>query len=121
MRRIDESMQLVTVFTTGDKAAIALAKSLLEGSGIKYTVKNDLIQDLFTWGRLGIGFNPLMGPVRIMVSPSDVDMATELLGDLAQSRKTSPLSLRIFAVIMLLPIVILLGVVIVKAIIALIR
>jgi hypothetical protein len=44
------------------------------------------VQELFNLGRFGTGFNPLAGPVRILVRRCDESTARELL------RQTTPLA-----------------------------
>ncbi|KKM11226.1 hypothetical protein SY88_09815 [Clostridiales bacterium PH28_bin88] len=74
-----EYVELVTVLATGDPALIAIAKSILECAGIKYFAKGERLQDLFGYGRLGPGFNPLTGPVEIQVARDDEEAARDLL------------------------------------------
>lgn len=74
-----EFMKFVTVYETGDPAFIAFAKSILQSEGIKYYIKGEGLQDLFAGGRLGTGFNPVIGTVKIQVDENDVEKAKELL------------------------------------------
>lgn len=78
----DPNIQLVPVFSAGDPALIALARSLLEGEGIEYVVQNDIVQDLIGWGRVGANFNVATGPAEFVVREEDAVRATELLRDL---------------------------------------
>ncbi len=73
--------KLVTILSTGDRGAIAMAKSLLEAEGIQYLVKNEAAQDLLAYGGFG-GFNPIAGPIEIQVAEEDAEKARELLKDL---------------------------------------
>jgi hypothetical protein len=75
---------LVTVLATGNPATIAVAKSILEAEGIEYFAKNEGVQDLFAGGRIGTGFNPLVGPVEIQVVESEVEHAKAVLADLVK-------------------------------------
>ncbi|GAW91003.1 DUF2007 domain-containing protein [Calderihabitans maritimus] len=77
-----EYVDLVTVLKSENPAVIMIAKSILEGAGIRYFAKGERLQDLFALGRFGSGFNPLLGPVEIRVSRDDKEMAEELLKDL---------------------------------------
>jgi len=79
-----EYVQLVTVLTTGHEGLIALARSLLDAAGIPYTLKGESLQDLFALGRIGSGFNPVVGPVEIQVNQEDERKAKELLADLRE-------------------------------------
>jgi hypothetical protein len=72
----------VTVMRAGDPALLLMAKSLLQDAGIAFSAKDEGLQDLFAAGRLGTGFNPLVGPAEIQVSSSDEEVAREVLRDL---------------------------------------
>jgi hypothetical protein len=73
---------LVTIFETGDAAAIALVKSLLDSAGIEFAAKGENIQDLFGVGRFPGGVNLVTGPVAFQVRPEDAAKAKSLLSDL---------------------------------------
>jgi hypothetical protein len=45
-----EFVEHVTVFTTGNSVILAMAKSVLEGAGIRCFVKGEVLQDLFRIG-----------------------------------------------------------------------
>ena len=77
-------VRLVPVFQTGNPALIALAKSLLEAEGIEYYVRGEGLQDLFAYGRLGLGFNPVTGSPVFLVREDDAAEARELLGELRE-------------------------------------
>lgn len=57
----------VTVLETGSQSLIAVAGSLLDAAGIPHVEKNERLQDLFGWGRIGTGFNIAMGPICLQV------------------------------------------------------
>ncbi|MEN6372242.1 MAG: DUF2007 domain-containing protein [Armatimonadota bacterium] len=98
MNRGDE---LVTVFSSVDKAVIAVAKTILDGEGIKYIVGNENVIDLFGYGALGGGFDPI-GPVYIQVDAKDAEIASGLLRELSRPGPSRiPWALRIFAIISL--------------------
>jgi Putative prokaryotic signal transducing protein len=73
-----------TILETSDSALLGIAKSLLEDAGIEHFVNGEGLQDLFAFGRLGTGFNPIVGPARIQVAAEDAARARELLKDLAE-------------------------------------
>lgn len=77
-------IKFVTVYETGDPAFIAFAKSILQSESIKYFIRGEGIQDLFAGGRLGTGFNPVIGPVEIQVDEKDVEKAKDLLSQIEQ-------------------------------------
>jgi hypothetical protein len=71
----------VTVFTSRDPALFPVARSILEGEEVPFFVRGEELQDLFGIGRLGLGFNPIVGPIEIQVSAADVERARELLAE----------------------------------------
>ncbi len=71
----EPDLELVTVLATGNPALIAVAKSLLEDSGIEYATQNEGLHDLFPVHRFRI---------HIQVRQEDEEEATGLLADLAQ-------------------------------------
>jgi hypothetical protein len=75
-------IKLLTVYETGNPAFIVFAKSILESEDIKYYFKGEGIQDLFAGGRLGTGYNPVIGPVEIQVNEKDAEKARELLNQM---------------------------------------
>jgi len=76
-------MKLITVFSTGNPATLAIAKSILQKANIEYIVKNEGVQDLFGAGRIGTGFNPIVGPTEIQANKNDEKAARDLLKDLS--------------------------------------
>lgn len=80
--------KLVSVFKSGHEGLIALAKSILDEAGIEYMVKNEGVQDLVGLGVVGTGFNPLTGPMNIMVLPENEEYAKELLKNVEESSET---------------------------------
>jgi hypothetical protein len=78
----DRDQDYVTVLSSGDPALIPLAKSVLQDLGIPYVEKGGLLQDLFGAGRVGLGFNPIVGPVEIQVASHDAEAALEALDEL---------------------------------------
>ena len=72
----------ITIFASGDEGRLALAQTYLDAAGIRYAVRDESSQDLLGLGRYGTGFNPLTGPARIEVAPSDQEIAVDVLRDL---------------------------------------
>ena len=70
---------LVTVYTTGNAALIPVIESVLRDAGIQFLTKSAGLQDFFAWGRIGLGYNPILGPVEIQVTTDDLEAARELL------------------------------------------
>ncbi len=79
------NIELVTIFRGADPGEIALAESLLVSAGIRYSKKNDALQDLFGPGRLGAGFNVAIGPAEIQVDRNDGPRALTLLEDILEA------------------------------------
>lgn len=75
-------LELVTVFQADNPAAVVTAESLLSEAGIPFQKAGDGLQDLFGAGRLGTGFNILVGPVVFRVPGHLAAEARELLQDL---------------------------------------
>lgn len=86
----EPNLDLVPVFRTGDAGLIALAKSLLDGEGIQYMARGDGLQDLIGGGRLGGGFNYVVGPVEFVVRSDDAPRVRALLEDLANAGESGP-------------------------------
>ena len=80
----DPTIELVTVFATGDASLIPVVKSILEAEGIDYLVRGEGVQDLLGAGRLSAGFNYVTGPAHFLVRRDDEERARELLHDLGQ-------------------------------------
>ena len=73
---------LVTVFTTGNAAILPVIESVLKDAGIEFVAKSERLQDFFAWGRIGLGYNPILGPVEIQVTTEDQEAARELLKEI---------------------------------------
>lgn len=71
-----------TALATGDPALLAAAKSLLIEAEVPFRTRNEGLQDLFAFGRLGMGYNPVVGPVRLDVPPERLAEVQELLAAL---------------------------------------
>jgi hypothetical protein len=71
--------RLVTVYETGHEGVVSVIKSVLDEAKIQYLAKGEGVQDLFGVGVVGVGFNPITGPVEFKVMPEDVKYAKELL------------------------------------------
>lgn len=69
----------VSVFTSPDPGVFELACSILDTAGVTYATARDGLQDLFGAGRLGTGYNLLVGPEEIHVPERDAERARKLL------------------------------------------
>lgn len=83
-------LHLVTILEAGDPSLIAVAESLLQEEGIPYTKSNEQLQDLFALGRLGAGFNPVVGPIRLQVPEEHAEAALQILEDLKSAESEEP-------------------------------
>lgn len=63
-----EYVEHVTVFMTGNPVVLAMAKSVLEGAGIRCFVKGEVLQDLFR-----------IGTAEVRVGKDDEERARQLL------------------------------------------
>ena len=63
-----EYVEHVTVFATGNPVVLAMAKSVLEGAGIRCFVKGEVLQDLFR-----------IGTAEVRVGKDDEERALRLL------------------------------------------
>ncbi len=88
----DPDAKLVCVFVSLDGALTGIAKSLLENEGIEYMARFEGLQDLFGFGRLGTGFNPIVGPAEFWVRAEDAENARRVLQGLGaeSSQDTTP-------------------------------
>lgn len=77
-----EYEELITIMIPDNPAVIPIVKSLLEGADIPYFAKNERIQNLFTIGEIGTGYNLLTGPIEIQVPKKYAEEATQLLAEL---------------------------------------
>lgn len=79
-----EPIPWATVLETGDPALLAAAQSLLMEAEVPFRLRNEQLQELFAWGRLGTGFNPVVGPVILDVPEERQAEARELLAELEE-------------------------------------
>lgn len=78
--------RVVTVFATGNRAVMGVAKSILDDAGIQYYAKNDRTEDLFALGVFGTGYNPVIGPVELQVLEENAEEAKKLLENLSEGQ-----------------------------------
>lgn len=80
----EPTFELVTVFESGDPAALAAAKSALLGAQVSFSLVGERIQTLFGVGPLGSGFNQVTGPAKIQVRGDEADEARAVLAGVAE-------------------------------------
>jgi hypothetical protein len=72
----EDSENLVTIYTTGNNALIALIKSMLDEAEIEYYAKGDNLQNVYSIDAF---------PVEFQVMPENKEFALELLKDVEVS------------------------------------
>jgi predicted ATP-dependent serine protease len=85
-----ELAELVTVLETADPTLIPVVRSLLEAEGIPCTVEFERMQDLIGGGRMGTGYNVILGPTHLQVAPEDVEAARALIEHHVASMENEP-------------------------------
>jgi len=75
-------LALVTILETGNQFLIARVKSILDEAGIPYLAKGEGLQDLFGLGRIGAGYNQIVGPVQLQVRNDQEQLARRLLEEI---------------------------------------
>lgn len=70
---------LVALVRTGDPNELAFAEAVLTDASIPFVKKGESVQDLFALGRVGMGFNPITGPIVLLVSEEHAAEAAKLL------------------------------------------
>jgi hypothetical protein len=81
----DEPADLVTILATGDSGMMAIARSLLQSAQIPFVVMNEAAQDVIGIGRI-VGYNPITGPMQLLVRAPDAADAELILQDLGGRR-----------------------------------
>ncbi|HEV7503707.1 MAG TPA: DUF2007 domain-containing protein [Thermoanaerobaculia bacterium] len=76
---------LVALLRTGDPNELAFAESVLTEADIPFVKKGEGVQDLFALGRVGMGFNPITGPIVLLVSEEHAAEAAKLLAESEQA------------------------------------
>jgi hypothetical protein len=87
----DAPLEFVRTLDLWELVMLMTVKSLLEGVGFRFYIKNDYTQDLFGLGQMG-GYNFINGPPTLMVEASRLDDARELLKLLLGEANTSPVN-----------------------------
>jgi len=84
----------VVVFESSDPVELSIARSILEEAGIPFATRGAEFQELFGIGRIGTGFNTVVGPTRIEVPSRSGDRAAILLDaglrEVRSNERTSP-------------------------------
>jgi hypothetical protein len=85
--QIPETRPLVAIYQAIDEVHVLLVRSLLEDAGIEFFARNERLQDLFGYGRVG-GYNFIVGPVTFEVLESEAEAAREVLCALDESNES---------------------------------
>ena len=83
-QEILEWRELVTIKIIDDQPFLMVAKSILEAAAIPFFTKNEGVQELFGFGRVGTGFNIAAGPIEIQVPKEYAEEALVLLENAEQ-------------------------------------
>ena len=77
-----DSTEFVPVRALTSATLVPLARSILDGAGIRHFIRNERVQELIGWGRVGTGYNVPAGSPLVTVERSRAEEARELLADL---------------------------------------
>ena len=77
--------KLVALLRTGDLNELAFVEAVLTDADIPFVKKGESVQDLFALGRVGMGFNPITGPIVLLVSEEHAAEATRLIRESEQA------------------------------------
>jgi hypothetical protein len=78
-----EALDLEPLTAITEPAFGALLRGVLDEAGIRHAMRGEGVQDLFTVGRLGTGYNLLTGPGKLYVERARASEAREILLALA--------------------------------------
>lgn len=81
---------LVTVLATGHPAILPVARSILDGSGIPYTVKGEETLGLFPGVSFGLAVDPKAKAAQIQVVADRAEEARQLLEQIGKEELESP-------------------------------
>lgn len=86
-RRQNHPDSLITeAFCLYGRSESLLAQTLLDSAGFRYAITGNMVQDYFGWGRIGWGFNYIIGPTQVWAMPEDAEAIRELLSDIQPSQ-----------------------------------
>ena len=74
-------MELAVALRSDNPVLIGFAKELLKSNSIDFMVRNEEIQNIIGIGSIG-GYNPITGPIELLVREEDRSIALDLLRDL---------------------------------------
>ena len=94
LRAMDEDLDLVIVFESGNGALVAVARALLESAGIPFVAQGETVQDYIGAGRFPGGYNLATGPVRFLVERRHAADAAAVLRDVTPARHDPPVPRR---------------------------
>ena len=89
MRQSGDTGDLVTVFSTMDETAAAVAESILVDAGIQCMVKGGQMRDVTGLSRLAALFRSGVPPVEVQVLDTNAEEAASLLSQLAVESEVS--------------------------------
>ena len=80
----------VPVFVAYDPALLPVVESLLAANDIPFIVPNDTTQDMFGLGRMGSGYNSIIGPPVVRVPSEHAQAARELIASIVEIPSEEP-------------------------------
>ena len=86
---MDKKLNIVTLYKPVNETEFSILSSLLEKENIHFYVKNDNVQDLFGYGRIGTGYNILTGPIIMQVDKKDYSAALKVIQNYSLKIHTS--------------------------------
>jgi hypothetical protein len=75
----------IPVFVAYDPAMLPVVESLLAANAIPFIVPNDSTQDMFGLGRMGSGYNSIIGPPVVRVPSEHAQAASELIASIVET------------------------------------
>lgn len=82
--RPHDLMPFVTVFETADPAILPLLRSLLDGTDIPYTIRNEEALGLFPAAHVGLAVDPYSHAAEVLVPDDRAEEARALLAEIDQ-------------------------------------
>jgi hypothetical protein len=76
-----DNKKLVVIYEPSSEAEFMVVTSLLDAQQISFYQKNRSIQNLFGHGTAHFGFNPITGPIKILVKQKDHEKALQIIND----------------------------------------
>ena len=73
--------KLIVIYEPGSEAEFMIVSSILNEQKIHFYQKNQTVQNLFGHGTAHSGFNPITGPIKILVKQKDYEKALTIINE----------------------------------------